>query len=92
MTEKPRRRRVIITDADIFSAFDRWASPGLKSQKLFAANVREALSQLYPGKEVLQYDALQKLKSMAKRGLLKEVRSAPNATAWMIIGGQHGKN
>ena len=92
MTEKPKRRRVIITDADIFSAFERWCSPGLKNKKLFTSNVREALLLLHPGKAILQYDVRQKLKNMAARGLVTEVRLNPNSTAWMIDGDQHGKN
>lgn len=92
MIVKSKRRRVIITDADIFSVFKRWHSPGLKNQKLFTSSVREALSLLHPGKAILQYDVRQKLKNMAARGLVTEVRLNPNSTAWMINEAQHGKN
>lgn len=86
-------RRYIITDADIFQAFQRWSSPDLKKQKMHTSFIREALCQLHPDKAILQYDVRQKLKNMAARGLVEEVRLAPNATAWLIVkGDSNGKN
>ncbi|MCW8354066.1 hypothetical protein [Citrobacter portucalensis] len=80
-------RRYLIKDADIFQVFQRWSSPGLKNQKLYTSFIREALCRQLPDKEILQYDVRQKMKSMATRGLVTEVRLAPNATAWMITQG-----
>ncbi|NCB85924.1 MAG: hypothetical protein EOM43_00245 [Gammaproteobacteria bacterium] len=80
-------RRYIITDADIFQAFQRWSSPDLKNQKMHTSFIREALCQLHPDKAILQYDVRQKLKNMAARGLVEEVRLTPNATAWLITKG-----
>lgn len=80
-------RRYIITDADIFQVFQRWVSPELKNQKMHTSFIREALCQRHPDKAILQYDVRQKLKNMASRGLVEEVRLTPNATAWMILKG-----
>ncbi|EPQ4686386.1 hypothetical protein LXC81_002661 [Citrobacter freundii] len=80
-------RRYLIKDADIFQVFQRWSSPGLKNQKLYTSFIREALCRQLPDKAILQYDVLQKMKNMATRGLVTEVRLAPNATAWMITQG-----
>lgn len=86
-------RRYIITDADIFQAFARWSSPDLKAQKMHTSFIREAVCRIHPDKAILQYDVRQKLKNMAARGLVEEVRLAPNATAWMIVkGDSNGKN
>lgn len=86
-------RRYIIKDNDIFQVFERWSSPGLKNQKMHASFIREALCRQLPDKAILQYDVRQKLKNMAMRGLVTEVRIAPNATAWMITEGDaNGQN
>ena len=86
-------RRYIITDADIFQVFQRWSSPDLKNQKMHTSFIREALCRQHPDKPILQYDVRQKMKSMATRGLVTEVRLAPNATAWMITqGDSNGQN
>lgn len=86
-------RRYIITDADIFQAFSRWSSPDLKAQKMHTSFIREAVCRIHPDKAILQYDVRQKLKNMAARGLVEEVRLAPNSTAWMIVkGDSNGKN
>ena len=80
-------RRYIITDKDIIEAFQRWSSPELKNQKMHTSFIREAVCRAHPDKVILQYDVRQKLKNMASRGLVTEVRLSPNATAWMIIKG-----
>ncbi|HED1541894.1 TPA: hypothetical protein R4S87_001876 [Kluyvera cryocrescens] len=86
-------RRYIITDADIFQAFSRWSSPDLKNQKMHTSFIREAVCRLHADKEILQYDVRQKLKNMAARGLVEEVRLSPNSTVWMITKGDaNGKN
>ncbi|AKL04642.1 hypothetical protein AB184_05080 [Klebsiella oxytoca] len=86
-------RRYIITDKDIIEAFQRWSSPELKNQKMHTSFIREAVCRAHPDKVILQYDVRQKLKNMASRGLVIEVRLSPNATAWMIIkGDSNGQN
>lgn len=86
-------RRYIITDADIIQAFQRWANPALANQKMHTSFISEALCQLHPDKAILQYDVRQKLKNMAARGLVEEVRLAPNATGWVIVkDGSNGQN
>ncbi|MDS7729777.1 hypothetical protein [Klebsiella oxytoca] len=86
-------RRYIITDKDIIEAFQRWSSPELKNQKMHTSFIREAVCRAHPDKVILQYDVRQKLKNMASRGLVTEVRLSPNATAWMIIkGDSNGQN
>ena len=86
-------RRYIITDEDIYQVFQRWAVPGLKEQKMQTSFVREALLRLHPDKEIIQYDVRVKMKSMARRGLVKEIRPTANATMWMIIKGEsNGQN
>ncbi|BDN97332.1 TPA: hypothetical protein ACW7QV_003334 [Citrobacter braakii] len=86
-------RRYIITDKDIVEAFKRWASPDLKNQKMHTSFLREAVCRQHPDKVILQYDVRQKLKNMAARGLVAEVRLSPNATAWMLTeGDSNGSN
>lgn len=86
-------RRYIIMDSDIYDAFQRWASPKLKAQKLHTSFIREAVCRAHPDKIILQYDIRQKLKNMASRGLITEIRLSRNATAWMIVkGGSNGQN
>lgn len=86
-------RRYIITDSDIYTAFQRWAVPGLKEQKMQTSFIREALCRIHPDKAILQYDVRVKLKNMAKRGLIKEIRLTPNSTMWMLVkGDSNGRN
>ncbi|BBR58909.1 hypothetical protein [Klebsiella sp. WP4-W18-ESBL-05] len=86
-------RRYIITDVDIFQVFSRWSSPDLKNQIMHTSFIREGVCRMHPEKQILQYDVRHKLKNMAARGLVEEVRLSPNATAWMIVKGDaNGKN
>ncbi|KAF1367515.1 hypothetical protein ACHHZC_21830 [Citrobacter freundii complex sp. 2024EL-00228] len=86
-------RRYIITDKDIFDAFQRWTSPKLKNQKMHTSFIREAVCREHPDKVILQYDIRQKLKNMAARGLVTEVRLSTNAIAWMVTKGDlNGQN
>ncbi|HAF2535402.1 TPA: hypothetical protein G8N52_000568 [Salmonella enterica] len=86
-------RRYIITDKDIFDAFQRWTIPKLNEQKMHTSFIRQAVCRIHPDKVILQYDIRQKLKNMASRGLVTEVRLSPNATAWMITNGDlNGQN
>lgn len=81
-------RRYIITDKDIFDAFLRWTSPKLKNQKMHTSFIREAVCREHPDKVILQYDIRQKLKNMAARGLVTEVRLSTNSVAWMVTIGE----
>lgn len=81
-------RRYIITDSDIFNAFSRWSITELKNQKMHTSFIREAVCRQHPDKIIIQYDVRQKLKNMATRGLVKEIRQSPNATLWMVITGK----